>query len=217
MLKRTLALLLALLLCGAALSESAYDCVVRAGYQPATKDAQSATRVCYFEEKGEKATLLWTDGRTQYRLEETGDLEAMEALYVRLLSLEDWERCQFISGGKRLFGFNAPKKARNSYPTLERYIEAVSNRVYGTTPAPQATATPRPTDTPRPTPRPTRKADAAQVGGGRDYVLNTNTMKFHRPECEHVREIYDKNRKDVHMSRQEILDLGYVPCKNCDP
>ena len=52
---------------------------------------------------------------------------------------------------------------------------------------------------------------------GISYVLNTNTMKFHYPDCSSVDEIYEQNRWDVAMSRDEILRMGYVPCKRCDP
>ena len=51
----------------------------------------------------------------------------------------------------------------------------------------------------------------------RDFVLNTSTMKFHKPDCNDVPEIDPVNRKDIHTSRQAVLDLGYVPCKHCYP
>lgn len=58
----------------------------------------------------------------------------------------------------------------------------------------------------------TRSVDTAK-----DYVLNTNTMKFHRPNCRYVETIYDHNRQDVHKNRQEVIDSGYAPCKVCKP
>lgn len=52
---------------------------------------------------------------------------------------------------------------------------------------------------------------------GSDYVINTNTMKFHLPHCRYVKTIKDSNRWDYQGSRQEIIDMGYVPCKVCKP
>lgn len=49
------------------------------------------------------------------------------------------------------------------------------------------------------------------------YVLNTNTMKFHYPSCSSVADIYLKNRRDVSMSRDEIISMGYNSCKRCHP
>lgn len=49
------------------------------------------------------------------------------------------------------------------------------------------------------------------------YVLNTNSMKFHKPECDSVKDMKEKNRKDVSLSREEVIELGYEPCKRCNP
>ena len=52
---------------------------------------------------------------------------------------------------------------------------------------------------------------------GRDYVLNTNTMKFHYPGCKSVKKMKDSNREDVHATREEVISWGYSPCGNCNP
>lgn len=49
------------------------------------------------------------------------------------------------------------------------------------------------------------------------YVLNTNTLKFHYPDCPSVSDMSARNRQDVTMTRDEIIALGYVPCHNCNP
>jgi competence protein ComEC len=49
------------------------------------------------------------------------------------------------------------------------------------------------------------------------YVLNTNTMKFHRPGCPSADKIKPKNKEYVTRSREDILQQGYSPCKNCNP
>ena len=50
-----------------------------------------------------------------------------------------------------------------------------------------------------------------------DYVLNKNSKKFHLPECDSVGDMSAKNRQDVTMSREEIIAMGYIPCKRCNP
>ena len=50
-----------------------------------------------------------------------------------------------------------------------------------------------------------------------DYVLNTNTHKFHYPDCKSVKQMKDKNKKEVHCTRDEVIAQGYEPCKNCNP
>lgn len=50
-----------------------------------------------------------------------------------------------------------------------------------------------------------------------NYVLNTNTMRFHRPECESVNQMKEKNRKYYKGSREQLINDGYVPCGSCKP
>ncbi len=50
-----------------------------------------------------------------------------------------------------------------------------------------------------------------------DYVLNTNTHKFHYPSCKSVEDIKDKNREDYHGTRDKVIDRGFSPCGRCKP
>ncbi len=49
------------------------------------------------------------------------------------------------------------------------------------------------------------------------YVLNTNSMKFHFPDCSGVASMSDANRQDYTGSRQDLIDQGYAPCGICKP
>ena len=49
------------------------------------------------------------------------------------------------------------------------------------------------------------------------YVLNTNSKRFHRPDCPSVEEMKPQNREETGESRQELLDRGYTPCGQCAP
>ena len=103
------------------------------------------------------------------------------------------------------------------------------------------TSTPIPTSTPVPTvaststPVPTQEitksgdndskgefrkaADPADYDASKTttYVLNTNTKKFHYPECNDVKKMSTKNRQDVNWSRSKVVSNGYSPCGHCHP
>lgn len=52
---------------------------------------------------------------------------------------------------------------------------------------------------------------------GTDYVLNKNTQKFHYPWCSSAGDIKPKNRWDYTGTREDIINMGYQPCKRCNP
>ena len=49
------------------------------------------------------------------------------------------------------------------------------------------------------------------------YILNTNTKKFHRPSCGSVSQMKESNKQEITASRDEIISMGYDPCKKCNP
>ena len=49
------------------------------------------------------------------------------------------------------------------------------------------------------------------------YVLNTNSKKFHVPECSSVDRMSDKNKEYFNGSRDEAIAMGYSPCQRCNP
>ena len=49
------------------------------------------------------------------------------------------------------------------------------------------------------------------------YILNTNTKKFHYPSCSSVNSMKDKNKQEYTGSRDDIIAMGYDPCKRCYP
>lgn len=64
-----------------------------------------------------------------------------------------------------------------------------------------------------------QKTEENNDGGShvQTYILNTNTKKFHYPNCSSVGEMKDKNKWERTCTREEIIDDGYVPCKRCNP
>ena len=59
--------------------------------------------------------------------------------------------------------------------------------------------------------------DAEEGAGETEYVLNTNSKKFHYPDCPSVDDMSEKNREYVTASRSELIAGGYEPCANCAP
>lgn len=49
------------------------------------------------------------------------------------------------------------------------------------------------------------------------YILNTRSRKFHRPSCDAVGTMSDKNKEESSLSREELIAQGYSPCQNCNP
>ena len=49
------------------------------------------------------------------------------------------------------------------------------------------------------------------------YILNTKTMKFHRTDCDSVKNIKSENRKKYTGEREKLIDEGYEACKSCKP
>lgn len=82
--------------------------------------------------------------------------------------------------------------------------------------APTTPAAPSAPTTPPATEKPKEEAPApAPVG--QSYVLNTNSKKFHYPNCGSVKKMSAKNRQDVVATRDSLIAQGYDPCGNCHP
>lgn len=59
--------------------------------------------------------------------------------------------------------------------------------------------------------------ETSSPGSSITYVVNTNTGKFHYPDCPSVSTIADHNRIDSAESRDQLIAEGYQPCKRCNP
>lgn len=56
-----------------------------------------------------------------------------------------------------------------------------------------------------------------QQSPANEYVLNTNSMKFHYSWCKSVNRMSERNKQIFTGSREEVINMGYDPCKNCNP
>jgi len=80
-----------------------------------------------------------------------------------------------------------------------------------------AIATPEPVFTPEFTAEPDAGGMRGQENSGKTYVLNTNTMKFHKPSCSSVETIKASNYAEYVGTAAEVEAMGYVGCKRCNP
>ena len=49
------------------------------------------------------------------------------------------------------------------------------------------------------------------------YILNTNSKKFHYPDCSSVSQMSESNKEEYTGTREELIEMGYEPCGNCNP
>ncbi|MCC8067353.1 MAG: DNA/RNA non-specific endonuclease [Clostridiales bacterium] len=59
--------------------------------------------------------------------------------------------------------------------------------------------------------------DEDEGNASEEYVLNTNTKKFHYPDCYSVEQMSEKNKQEYTGNREDLIAQGYSPCKNCNP
>lgn len=47
------------------------------------------------------------------------------------------------------------------------------------------------------------------------FIVNTNTKKFHKPECDSAKKMSSSNKKTYKGSRESLISNGYSPCQKC--
>lgn len=63
----------------------------------------------------------------------------------------------------------------------------------------------------------TTTVNTIQQSNTENYVLNTNSKKFHSSDCRHAKKISAENKQEYSGTREGILGQGYSPCKTCNP
>lgn len=74
-----------------------------------------------------------------------------------------------------------------------------------------------PTPTPEPEVQPSDEPDTGNQSSQANYILNTNTKKFHYPSCSSVDDMKEKNKQEFFGTRDEAVAQGYSPCGRCKP
>lgn len=55
------------------------------------------------------------------------------------------------------------------------------------------------------------------VGEVREFVLNSDSGKFHKPDCQYVKKMAGGNRVDMTATVEQMLTAGYTACGACRP
>ena len=58
---------------------------------------------------------------------------------------------------------------------------------------------------------------SGSAGPAMSYIVNTNTGKFHNPGCSSIGQMSDSNKMEYTGSRDDLIAMGYQPCKRCNP
>ena len=114
-----------------------------------------------------------------------------------------------------VFAYNVQPGIGIDYATGDNWAE--SSGTYQSTAASVAVETPAPQPETDTTVQTSPELSAPQESQGITYVLNTNTKKFHYPTCSSVDDMKEKNKQIYTGSRDEVINMGYVPCKRCNP
>ena len=114
-----------------------------------------------------------------------------------------------------VFAYNVQPGIGIDYATGDNWAEG--SGTYQSTAASVAEETPVPQPETDTAVQITPESSAPQESQGITYVLNTNTMKFHYPTCSSVDDMKEKNKQIYTGSRDEVINMGYVPCKRCNP
>ena len=140
-----------------------------------------------------------------------GDNLLADGVLMEAYSVEDaGEGIQFC-----VFAYNVQSGIGIDYATGDNWAE--SSGTYQSTAASVAVETPVPQPETDTAVQITPESSAPQESQGITYVLNTNTMKFHYPTCSSVDDMKEKNKQIYTGSREEVINMGYVPCKRCNP
>lgn len=163
------------------------------------------TKVCYYVKN--------TGNHVLYRVTPIfdGDNLLADGVLMEAYSVEDaGEGISFC-----VFAYNVQPGIGIDYATGDNWAE--SSGTYQSTAASVTVETPAPQPETDTAVQVTPESSAPQESQGITYVLNTNTMKFHYPTCSSVDDMKEKNKQIYTGSREEVINMGYVPCKRCNP
>ena len=114
-----------------------------------------------------------------------------------------------------VFVYNVQPGIGIDYATGDNWAE--SSGTYQSTEASVTVEPPAPQPETDTTVQITPESSAPLESQGITYVLNTNTKKFHYPTCSSVDQMKEKNKEIYTGSREDVINMGYVPCKRCNP
>lgn len=153
-----------------------------------------------------------TENHVMYRVTPVyeGDNLVASGVLMEARSVEDQgEDIEFC-----VYCYNVQPGIIINYATGESSLEETESESESKTtaqeeiPAPQVQA-----EEPEPEPEAIQEPEPQ----GTDYILNTNTHKFHYPNCSSVGQMKESNKEFFTGSRDDVIARGYDPCKRCNP
>ena len=105
--------------------------------------------------------------------------------------------------------------AAETTTTTTKATTSTTKATTATTTTTEAETTTAATEPPAPAQEETPAEQPA--GNTRNYVINTNTGKFHYPSCSSAKRISDANRSEYNGTREDLIAQGYTPCERCNP
>lgn len=191
---RTVSLVLLLVMLGATASAASLSSVLTyvkgQGFTPKTKAVKTSTAsISYSEKYTGKDTLTWYTGTKRYTVSASTSAakKKLRATYKTALKKYDWKVASYKIDNTLVYGLKKTG-ALQSYTSIAAYRTALGTYI-------------------------TQRASDKL----KNYVLNTNSKKFHLSTCKDAARISAKNRRDVKCARSNLISLGYSPCKNCNP
>ncbi len=130
-----------------------------------------------------------------YSLEDAGEAICFN---IYLYNVQPGVEIDYTTGQSRLAGELANTGADA--------VEAAPSETAAPAAAPEPEAVPAANEQPAP-----------EAVATHSYVLNTNSHKFHYPDCASVSRMKEHNKSYVDATRDEVIARGYSPCGNCLP
>ena len=122
----------------------------------------------------------------------TDNSESFATLYEFITGAEPVEKDAALGALVRLLNYDST--ARNGAKAIADALTGKTGKDYGigTTPG-------------------------GEQAGVKGYIINKGTKKFHRADCSSVSGISKSNLEVSFLSRAELIEQGYKPCKMCWP
>ena len=191
---RIVALVLLLVMLGAAASAATLSSILTyvksQGFTPKVIASKSTPiRITYSEQFTGKDTLTWYTGTKRYTVTITNNTtkKKLRATFNGAAKKYAWKAGSYTIDTTLMYGYKV-SGARKTLTTLTAFRNAVNKYI-----TERATAT------------------------FKNYILNTNTKKFHLSTCSAGKRTSAANRRDVRCARSSLIAIGYSPCKICNP
>ena len=164
--------------------------------------------------------MLVTDDEALYntmKLYRSQGVDPSQKRYWHVVSGYNYRMTNLQAAGVKLYrtDLHGDIHCTSDGKTVSFYTEKTTNAdpfAAPEIPSPEPEDVPAVRDTPD-----SQEDEPTETAPGQEYVVNKNTKKFHYPTCSSADEILPKNRWEYTGTRDELIDMGYKPCKRCNP